>query len=544
MPLSEKAPAAPSSEGKGLKFWLIVASLCITLFLSALDYTALASALPVIVHDLQGSDFSWIGTAYALSSTAFLPMSGGLAQIIGRRPSFVIALAFFALGSALCGAAQSMNWLIAARAIQGVGGGAIISLASIVISDMVTLAERGTYNGILGLTWAVAVAIGPLVGGVLAEKGQWRWLFYLNLPICGVACICVVVFMDLPTPQGTFKEKFFAMDWIGNLLVISSSSALVLALTWGGARYQWTEPQVLVPLIAGLLGLAGWLIYEVRWASHPMVSPELLGNRTSISGYLQVFINSFYVIAVIYYLPVYFQACKDAGPTRSGIEMFGVTITVGPFIVAAGVSVTLLKVYRPQLWVGWALTTIGMGLLGLVRADSPLSWAIGLPSLPAVGAGTIFAVSYFPVLSPLPVTLNAQALALFAFLRSMAQIWGISIGSVILTNGLVKNLPQQFVKHAAGGIEHVYALIPEIKRLPQPLKSEVQEAFGESLRPIWYTMAGLAFLGFLSSLFMADIPLHNYVDNKFAMDSNASSQVLFKKYGDVEGAVASEQRDW
>ncbi|KAG2006197.1 MFS multidrug transporter [Coprinopsis cinerea AmutBmut pab1-1] len=520
------------STKKGAKFWLVFVSLCVTLFLSALDYTALASALPVIVHELKGSDFAWIGTAYALTSTAFLPMSGGLAQIVGRRIAFIIALFFFALGSALCGAAQSMDWLIAARAIQGIGGGAIISLSAIVISDLVTLQERGTYNGLLGLTWAVAVAIGPIVGGTFAEKNAWRWLFYLNLPVCAVSLVLIVAFMSLPTPQGTLKEKLSAMDWFGNLLVLASSSALVLALTWGGARYQWGDIRVLLPLIIGILGLIVWLFYEVKFASHPTVAPELLGNRTTISGYIQVFVNSLVVVAWVYFMPVYFQACKDAGPIQSGIDMFGGTLTVGPFIVFGGVSVTVWKVYRPQLWVGWILLTVGMGVLSIVDASSPLSHSIGICVITASGAGIIFAVTYFPVLSPLPVTLNAQALACFAFVRSMAQIWGIAFGGAILTNELKKQLPPQFVKLADGGVEKVYALIPEIQKLPEPLKGRVQHAFGESLRPIWYVLTGIAGLGLLCSLLMKDIPLHNYVDEEWALDRKLPSS-------DVASANAS-----
>jgi hypothetical protein len=137
---------------------------------------------------------------------------------------------------------------------------------------------------------------------------------------------------------------------------------------------------------------------------------------------------------------------------------------------------------------------------------------------------TTTACTYFPVLSPLPVTLNAQALALFAFLRAMAQIWGIAFGSAILTNRLVVHLPDQYVSVAAGGIEKVYALIPEIPNLRQPLKSEVQYAFGESLRPIWYAWAGISFLGLLSSLLMRDVPLHSYIDEQWMLEDRATGE--------------------
>ncbi|TFK26921.1 Mfs1.1 [Coprinopsis marcescibilis] len=513
---------ASSSSKKGLRFWLIFLALSFTTFLSALDYTALAAALPVIVHDLKGSDFAWIGTAYTLTSTAFLPMSGGLAQILGRRSAFILALAFFALGSALCGSAQDMNWMIAARAIQGVGSGAIVALASIIISDLVTLQERGTYNGLLGLTWTVSLALGPLIGGAMADRGIWRWIFYINLPVSGVAFILATFFMTLPTPQGSFKDKFFAMDWIGNALVACGSTGLVLALTWGGGTYPWSSAAVLVPLVLGVAFLVGWIVYEVKIASHPTVAPELIGNRTSVSGYLQTFLVSLIIAAWMYYIPVYFQACKDASPTQAGISMFGGTMVVGPFIVASGISVTATQKYRPQLWFGWVLLTVGFGVMGIVGAATPSAQPIAFSAILSAGAGIIFSVAYFPVLSPLPVSLNARALALFIFLRVLAQVWGISFGSVILTNELTKRLPAEFLQITGDGVERVFGLIPSIPNLAQPLKADVQHAFAESIRPVWYTMTGIAFLGLLSSLMMADIPLHNKVDESWRLEGKST----------------------
>ncbi|THG95550.1 hypothetical protein EW026_g6125 [Hermanssonia centrifuga] len=160
------------------------------------ELTAVSTALPTIIHDLNGDDFVWVASAYALASTALLPASGGMAEIFGRRATMLVSLVMFALGSALCGSAQNMNWLIAGRTIQGAGGGGILSLSSIILSDLVALKERGLYNGMIGLTWACAASIGPVVGGALAQAGQWRWLFcsyvqtFIN-PVVMLAVICL-----------------------------------------------------------------------------------------------------------------------------------------------------------------------------------------------------------------------------------------------------------------------------------------------------------------------------------------------------------------
>jgi hypothetical protein len=197
--------------------------------------------------------------------------------------------------------------------------------------------------------------------------------------------------------------------------------------------------------------------------------------------------------------------------------MFGGCLVIGPFVVLGGMSVTVFKMYRPQLWIGWILCIIGLGAFSTSGVDTVLATPIGLSAINAPGTGFIYAVTYFPVLSPLPVSENAHALALFAFLRSFAQIWGIAIGGAILTNQLRFNLPAEFLAQFPDGTDIIYETIPEIKNLAQPLQDEVRQAFSQSLRPVWYTVTAIFFLGFISSLFMKDIPMHNYVDEKWTM---------------------------
>ncbi|KAJ6472376.1 major facilitator superfamily domain-containing protein [Mycena vitilis] len=199
---------------RDLRFWLIFVSLCVCSFLTAIEIGSITTALPTIVDELHGTGFIWVGSAFALGSTALIPFAGGAAQIFGRRPVLLGSLLLFALGSAVSGAARSMNMLIAGRTIQGLGGGGIISLTQIIVSDLVSLRERGTFNGLISISYSIGVGIGPVVGGSLASTGQWRWLFYLNLPICGLAAILVFFFLRLRTPPGTLREKFALIDYL------------------------------------------------------------------------------------------------------------------------------------------------------------------------------------------------------------------------------------------------------------------------------------------------------------------------------------------
>ncbi|KAJ6620570.1 MFS general substrate transporter [Mycena sp. CBHHK59/15] len=506
----------PQPRKKGFRFWLIFLSLCISLFLAAFELTAVTTALPSIIHDLEGSHFIWVGSGYSIAATAFLPMSGGVAEIVGRRWSMISGLVIFALGSALCGSAKNMDWLIAARVIQGLGGSAILSLSSIIVSDMVPLRERGAYNGILGLMWALASGIGPIISGALVQGGHWRWIFYLNLPVCVVALLLTLVFLSLPTPPGTLKEKLSRMDWIGNAIIISSTSAAIIGLTWGGVQYPWSSSRVLVPLILGLCGVIVFFIYEVHVATHPLVPYTLLSNRTSISGYAQTFLNQLVVLAVAYYLPVYYQACKDASPIKSGIYMLGLSLTLGPSVIIAGLSVNKSKKYRPQLWLGWVLFALGMGVSVTLGYNTPLAHGIGIPVILGAAAGTILAVTYFPVLSPLDVRENARALAFFSFCRSFAGVWGISIGGVILQNELKRKLPGQFLAALPAGADFTFTVIPGIKDLPEPLRDQVKRAFAGSLKVVWEVMMGIVLLGLLVSLFMQHYHLTDKTDEKWS----------------------------
>ncbi|GJE99893.1 MFS general substrate transporter [Phanerochaete sordida] len=524
----EPAPsddAAPASEGadpatpkRGLYFWLVMLAICTSVFLSALEYTSVSTALPTIVHDLQGEDFVWVPSAYVLAATALLPATGGVAQVFGRRVSMIAVLALFALGSALCGAAQNMTWLIAARAVQGAGGGGILSVTGIIIADLIPLRERAPFIALLGLTWATACAIGPSVGGALAKEGQWRWLFYLNLPINGLAAALVFFFLRVHSPRGSFVDKMKRLDWVGNVLIIASSSACVIGLTWGGVQFPWTSAHVLAPLIIGVVGILGFLVYEALVAREPLVPFSLIANRTSLSGYIQTFLTPVVVVAVIYYLPTYYQACKLASPLHAGVELLAICLVIAPMIVISGVSITRTKAYRPQLWAGWAFLMLAMGAMSTLTADSSTSASVGIPALAGVGAGFLYQATYYPVLAPLPVAQNAHAMALFSFCRVFAGVWGVTIGTAVLQTQLTSRLPADFLAAYPQGVAAAYSIIPTIAALPEPLQTQVRAAFADAIAVVWRVMVGIAGLGLLASLAMRSLPLHTDVDERWGLE--------------------------
>ncbi|KAJ7117982.1 MFS general substrate transporter [Mycena crocata] len=514
---SEQATSQPKSRA----FWMSFAAIMVASFLSALDLTAVGTALPTIANALNDTkgDFTWVGSAYALSSTAFIPLSGSLADAFGRRPIMLICIAFFAVGSAIAGAAQNMPMMIAARAIQGIGGGGIITLSEILTADLVPLAERGLYQGMIGLVWSFASSIGPPIGGALANRGSkaWRWLFFLNLPLTGIAFGLVFTYLSVRQPEGSVRHKLAQVDWIGNAIVIVGSGLAIIGMTWGGVHYSWASAEVLAPLIIGFLLLGVFAVYEVKAAARPTIPLDVMGNRTSVSGLLTTAAHGIVSVSIIYYLPVFFQACFGASPIRSAVDFLPAALLTAPFAFFAGATITIAKRYREVNVLGWIFTIVGFGLLSTMREDAPVRTWVGFQVIVAVGIGLVFSAPVFPLLAPLPNNRAASALALFSFTRAFFQTWGITISSTILQNMLVKKLPVDFVAQFPAGVEIAYAAIPAIKLLEEPLRTQVQAAFADSMAVIWQVMIGISGLGFLFSFLMKEIPMDTTVDESYAL---------------------------
>ncbi|KAJ7347852.1 iron permease [Mycena albidolilacea] len=527
--IEAQRPLNSASAPKSRAFWMSYLAIMVSVFLSALDLTAIATPLPTIasaLNDTKG-DYIWVGSAYALSSTAFIPLSGNLADVFGRKPIMLLSIAFFAVGSALAGASQNMAKALIesvplfVTTVTGIGGGGIVTLTQIITSDLVPLAERGKYQGLIGMIWCLASFIGPPIGGALASQGNkaWRWLFYLNLPLAGIAFTLVVRYLSVNHPEGSIRHKLAQVDWLGNAIVIAGTGLAIIGLTWGGVRYPWASVEVLAPLVIGLSLLVVFAVYEAKVPVRPAIPLDVLGNRTSVSGQVLLTdaVHGITSISTIYYLPVFFQACFGASPIRSAVNSLPGSLITTPFALSAGVLITIMGKYRPINWIGWVISIVGFGLVSTFREDSSVGKWVGYQLVGGIGLGLLFSAPIFPLLAPLPPTRAGSALALFSFVRAFSQTWGITISSTILQNSLKKNLPPTFVAQFPPGFEIAYAAIPVIRQLEPPLRNEVRAAFADSMAVIWQTMIGIAGLGLLLSLLMKEVPMGTTVDKTYTL---------------------------
>ncbi|KAF7377258.1 Efflux pump FUS6 [Mycena sanguinolenta] len=449
---------------KGSSFWLSYAAVCICTFVSALDITSIPTSLPSIIESLSGgAASSWVGSSYTLASAALVPFT----------------------------------------VVQGMGGGGMTGLSSIIVADLVPLAERGAYQGFKTMMWTCAAGVGPMLGGALSEKVSWRWLFYINLPASAFAFLFVLIFLRVRTPSGDVWTKLALVDWFGNFLLIASTILSNISLTWAGVRYAWADVRVLAPLISGLALMVAFVIYEKNVPTVPTMHWEVVTNRTALASLIATFFNGITSISIIYFLPIFFQAVFLASPLQSAIYSIPSALLISPFSFLNGLVVLKAKRYLPGNYVGWALIVAGSSSLPeLVSSSRPSRSHSWRPSLSSAS-----------VLHWLSKPSSGR------FLKP----GGITISAAILQNTVKHRFPAVFIKELPSGSDFAFAALSRIAALPEPLQQEVKVAFGQGISAIYRVMIGVAGLGLLCVLFMKEVPMRGNVDKKFGLKEKKSS---------------------
>ncbi|KAJ3284918.1 hypothetical protein HK104_009714, partial [Borealophlyctis nickersoniae] len=378
----------PAVQITKLQFSFIMVGLALAVFLAALDQTIIAIAIPAIATELKGfSEIAWIGTAYFLTSTAFMPSYGKFADIFGRKPVFLFSIVVFELGSMLCGAATSMNMLIAARGIAGLGGGGIFSMCIIIIGDLTPIRERGKYMGIIAACFGVASVAGPLLGGVFTEHVSWRWTFYINGPIGVVTLIVSIFLLKFPPVQGDIWAKLKRVDIPGTLLLVLAVIFILIPLQGGGSQYAWDSATVIGLFIAGAVTTGLFILVEMKYAVEPVIPFELFKSKDVLTVFGSAFGLGLSFMPLIFYAPMYFQVVKGISPTDAGIQTFPLILGVVIFSLVTGAASAITGYYMPFIPLGGLMISLGSGLMATLDEDSNLGSQIGFLLIAGVGIG-------------------------------------------------------------------------------------------------------------------------------------------------------------
>lgn len=396
-------------------------------------------------------------------------------------------------------------------------------LIELIVCDLVPLAQRGAYIGLMFVFFAIGTSLGPFIGGAIVNNTTWRWVFYLNLPIGGVGLVLLILFLQVNyNREMSVGEKLKRMDYLGNLLLIGAIVSILIALSWGGTRYPWSSGHVLAPLIIGLLGLPAFVLFQgTPLVKEPTAPLRLFGNRTSSIAFFNTFMHGLISFWILYMLPVYFQAVLQSSPERSGVQLLPTVISMIPIAGVSGAILSKTGNYRMLQIVGFALLTVGVGTFTVLGpGSSTAAWTL-TQMVAAFGGGVIMPVLLPAVQAGLEEKDAATSTALWAFVRSFGIIWGLAVPAAIFNN--------QFDKYASaisddavrgrftGGNAYSYASGATISALPAQLRAETIDVYTRSLRVVWQVAIGFSGLSFLLCFFQKSIKLRSHLETDYGL---------------------------
>ncbi|MHB8509011.1 MAG: MDR family MFS transporter [Candidatus Dormibacteria bacterium] len=495
------------------------------IFLSALDQTIVGTALPKIVSDLNGFDrYTWITTAYLLTSTAVVPVVGKLSEQLGRKKVFLTGIVMFLAGSALCGAAQGMNQLILFRGVQGIGGGVLTGTAFAIIADLFSPAERGKYTGMVAGMFGLASIVGPLVGGYLTDNVGWRYIFYVNLPIGAL----VLLGLALTFPSLKRDQVHPRIDYRGAVGFGLGAAMLTLGASLVSLN-SWGYPPVWILLAAGTVAIAATVVHESRIPETAVIPPQLFRSSIFSLSMIVTFLTGGLMFGTIIYIPLFLQGVVGVSATNSGILLLPLMAGLVAGSIGGGFLVSKTGRYKIQAIVGFAFMAFGMFLLSLLKVNS--GEAEVARDMIAVGLGLGLTMPVFNVISQNAVDIRfmSSATSSIQFIRQMGGVLGLAVLGAVFSESfksnikgdinpvLAQRLLQDFPSLDLGNVQKLFGsgLHDLVKSAATPIqKAELFQAFQglklaltDTIVSSFVISLGIALVALMVILFIHEIPL-------------------------------------
>ena len=479
----------------------IYSGLMVTLLLAALDQTIVATALPRIVSDLGGiTQYSWVFTAYMLTSTVTVPLYGKLGDVYGRKNLFLFAIVVFLVGSALCGSATDMTQLVIFRAVQGIGAGGLFPLSLAVIGNIVPPRDRGRWQGLIGAVFAASSILGPAVGGFIVDNASWRWVFLVNLPVGGIALVVISITMPRRAPQTAHS-----IDWLGAGLLAAGVGALLMGLVWGGKNYPWTSSHVV-----GALGLAAVFLvafaFVERRAREPILPFDILRNPIVAGSIACMALAGMAMFGTISYVPLFVQGVIGTSATSSGVVLTPLMLGAVTTSLITGQLISRTGRYRWNVVFGPIVLAIGMFLLWRMDVHTTNAQAARNMVIAGVGVGSMMQVFVISVQNAVSRAHIGSATALTQFSRQMGATIGVTVMGAIVNHGLPSGL---------GGSAGI-----GIHRLPPAAR----QALAAALHPAFLVTACVALVVWLIAvLWVKEQPLRRSLDEISVIEADAGA---------------------
>jgi EmrB/QacA subfamily drug resistance transporter len=499
------ARTTASTDGSGYlshrQILTVLGGLMAGMFLAALDQSILGTALPRITSELGGLDkLSWVVTAYLLTSTAVTPLWGKISDLYGRRIIFQAAITIFVLASMLAGLAQSIEQLIAFRALQGVGGGGLFALALAVIGDVIPPRERGRYQGYFGVVFGSSSVLGPVLGGWFTEGPGWRWIFYINVPI-GIAAL-VVTTMALKMPVVRRDHK---IDYLGAAVIVASVTSLLLYAAWAGPDHGWSSPLGLALLVAGV-ALAGVFVVVESRVSEPIIPLELFRDSVFTFSVIYTFITGFAMFGSMIFIPMYLQVVDGMSPTVSGLAMLPMVVGIFSTSISAGQAMTRTGRYKLFPILAAVVIVVALLMLASLDEDTPYWFAALAMYVMGAGLGLQMQILVTVVQNAVDRRHMGAATSSVTFFRQMGGSFGTAVFGAIITSQVAVYLADLLPGLPAGARPDT-SDVQAIRALPPQVQEPVVHAFSLSMQDAFTAAVPVVLLALVVATLIKERPL-------------------------------------
>ncbi len=516
---------------------VVLSGLMMGMLLAALDQTIVSTALKKIVEDFSGlNHYTWVVTAYLLTSTASTPLYGKISDLYGRRPVFQFAIVTFLIGSFLAGASQSMTQLIAFRAIQGLGAGGLMSLTFVIIGDIISPRERGRYQGYFGAVWGLSSVAGPLLGGFFSDRTSlfgvtgWRWIFYINLPF-GIAAL-VITSAVLHIPKVKREHK---IDYLGALLMVLAVCSILLAVSVYGPQNGWKDSKTIMSLVGGLILALAFLWQESR-APEPILPLRLFKNHTFSLTSLLGFVIGGGMFGAIVMLPLYLQVVKGDSATTAGLKLIPLMLGIVSMSIFSGKMISKHGHYKRYPVAGLAIITGGIMAMTTLNETTPF-WRLSIFAI-CVGAGLGLSMQTIVIALQNAVEFRDLGVATSSntFFRSLGSAFGTALFGSIFSNraahyiqsglaGLAAKDPKALADVPAGALKQITNNTSVLKTLPPAVRDSILHSFVQSFHVVFYAAAPVTALGFVIALFLRETKLRTGAEHH-AAQTEAAGEAL------------------